>query len=94
MPVILKFTYEDGTEKIERIPAEIWKHNNYNVSKVFITKKEIVSIELDPYLETADVDLSNNNWPAKIAPSRYKLFIERKNRGQRMNPMQRANSLE
>jgi hypothetical protein len=94
MPIIIKFTYEDGSEKVERIPAEIWRTDNYHVSKVFISKKEIVSIELDPFLETADVDVSNNNWPAKVIPSRYKMFMERKSKGQRMNPMQRANSLE
>lgn len=94
MPIIIKFVYADGTEEVERIPAEIWKQNNYEVSKVFIKKKEIAQIELDPYLETADTDLNNNNWPRKVIPSRYKLFMERKTRGHYMNPMQRANSLE
>ena len=94
MPIIIKFTYEDGTEEVERIPAEIWKHNNFQISKVFIKKKEVVSIEVDPFLETADTELDNNNWPRKVIPSRYKLFMERKTKGHNMNPMQRAKSLE
>lgn len=94
MPIIIKFTYVDGSQEVEHIPAEIWKQNNYEVSKVFIKKKEVASIELDPFLETADTDVKNNNWPRKVIPSRYKLFMERKTKGHYMNPMQRANSLE
>ncbi|MEZ4938622.1 MAG: M1 family metallopeptidase [Crocinitomicaceae bacterium] len=94
MPIIIKFSFTDGTEEVERIPAEIWRQNNYEVSKVFIFKKELANIELDPYLETADTELNNNNWPKKVVPSRYKLFMERKTKGHYLNPMQRVKSLE
>ena len=66
MPVIFKLEYTDGTTEEIRLPAEIWKMQNEQlqetVSKVLITNKEVVSIVLDPNLETADTDTSNNVW--------------------------------
>lgn len=74
MPIILKFTYTDGSEEIKRIPAEIWRKDPKFVSKLFMTTKEIKSLELDPYLETADTNVNNNNWPAKVIKSRFQLW--------------------
>ncbi|UOQ75925.1 M1 family metallopeptidase [Hymenobacter sp. 5516J-16] len=74
MPVIVQMTYEDGKQEIMNIPAEIWRKNNAEVTKVFITEKPVVSFVLDPFLQTADTDLSNNAWPQKAAPSRFELF--------------------
>ncbi|MBK7128647.1 MAG: M1 family metallopeptidase [Crocinitomicaceae bacterium] len=77
MPLILEFTFTDGTKEIVRIPAEVWRYNNYNISKVFIFKKELQSVALDPYLETADCDVENNNWPRKSVPSRFDAYKEK-----------------
>jgi hypothetical protein len=88
MPVILEFEYSDGTKEVHRIPAEIWKMNHENVSKVFMSEKELVRVVLDPTLETADTDRSNNYWPAKVEPTRFELYKERER--QQENPMQRA----
>jgi hypothetical protein len=88
MPVVVQMTYEDGKQEVVNIPAEIWRKNNAEVTKVFITEKPVVSFVLDPYLETADTDLSNNAWPQKAAPSRFELF-EQQQRTQ-LNPMQQA----
>ena len=74
MPLILDFTFADGTKEVERIPAEIWRRDNTNVSKVFLFDKEVTNISLDPLLETADVNLDNNNWPPKIQPTRFQLY--------------------
>jgi hypothetical protein len=74
MPLILQFNYADGTSEVERIPAEIWRLNETEVSKVFAKKKEVKSILLDPYRETADIDESNNMWPRQFSPSRFELF--------------------
>ena len=88
MPIILEFTFVDNsTEKIH-IPAEIWKMNYKNVSKLFIFEKELKEINLDPNLETADVDRSNNYWPPRIEKNRFTLFKEKQM--QRENEMQRA----
>jgi len=78
MPIILRFTFKDGTNEVIRIPAEIWKQNDKKVSKVFFFRKEVSNIDLDPFLETADVDLDNNGWPAKLAPSKFQLFQQKK----------------
>ncbi len=91
MPIILKFEFVDGTEEIERIPAEIWRKNNEEVSKVFMFDKTVKQITMDPYQETADTDLDNNFWPERQLPSRFQLYKSRGwgNRGGR-NPMQQA----
>ena len=91
MPVILEFEFSDGTKETHRIPAEIWKKNDKKVSKVFTSKKELVRVVLDPTLETADTDRSNNYWPAKVEPSRFELFKGGSRYGSSSeNPMQRA----
>lgn len=68
MPAILKLTYEDGSSSMVRIPAEIWKMQNESlqekVNKVIVTEKKVTEVILDPYLETADTDTSNNSWSA------------------------------
>lgn len=89
MPLIFELEFSDGNKKEIRIPAEIWKMSEPTVSKVFATEKEVVSITLDPYLETADVELSNNYWPPRAVPSRFELFRQNQGR-QQENPMQRA----
>jgi hypothetical protein len=77
MPIILEFTYADGSSEIKRIPAEIWRRNAEKISKVFNTEKEVTSIVLDPFEETADIDISNNYWPKKELPSRFQLYKEK-----------------
>ena len=74
MPIILIFTFKDGSTEVVRIPAEIWRTNDKNVSKLFFFNKEVVSIDMDPWLETADTDLNNNNWPRKVQLSKFQLF--------------------
>ncbi len=78
MPIILKFIYADSTEEIHRIPAEIWRKNNTEVSKVFATDKVIKKINLDPYLETADIDRSNNYYPSQQQMSRFELYRQQR----------------
>jgi len=84
-PVILDIEYMDGTREMMRIPAEIWRYNNTEVSKLIMTNKEVRAISLDPRLETADVDMANNSFPRRPVKSRFQLFKE----GQAQpNPMQ------
>jgi len=95
MPLIIQINYTDQSSEIIRIPAEIWRRHEVNVSKVFILDKEVSSFRLDPLLETADTDLYNNAWPREVIPSRYDLFKERKMRIQRReNPMQRQKRVD
>ena len=62
MPIILEWTYKDGTKEVERIPAQVWRKNEKNVIKTFMKDKEVASIKLDPFRETADIDESNNTY--------------------------------
>ena len=77
MPLIFKVEYVDGTSEEIRIPAEIWRYDNTNVSKLIVTKKEVKAIILDPNLETADTDLSNNFFPRRVIPTRFDVFKEK-----------------
>ena len=85
-PVILEIDYKNAKSETIRIPAEIWRKNNDNVRKMIISDKEIVQIEVDPLLETADTDRYNNFWPPKTIESRFQLQKRKKTK----NPMQKA----
>ena len=92
MPLIIEWTFKDGTKEIDRIPAQIWRKNENKVTKVFLKDKEVSSIRLDPMRETADIDESNNVWPAIDLPSKFQLYKARQAaRGQSLggNPMQK-----
>lgn len=95
MPLIVQFTYKDGTKDIEKIAAEIWRKNEKTIKKVFIKDKEVASILLDPMKETADIDESNNRWPiGQTTPTKFELFKAdqanpRNTSGKGPNPMQR-----
>ncbi|WP_299708626.1 M1 family metallopeptidase [uncultured Tenacibaculum sp.] len=65
MPLIVEFTYADGTKERKKYPAQIWRLNDNEIVKVFSSDKEVKNIEIDPDLETADVDTTNNSWPRK-----------------------------
>jgi hypothetical protein len=74
MPIILKMTYKDGSEETMKIPAEIWRENEDKVSKVFITKKEVIQFQVDPLRETADIDEDNNYWPPRNVLNKFELY--------------------
>ena len=80
MPIILKLVYTDGTDEVVRTSAQIWRKNTEKVSKLLVTDKEIASIELDPYWETADVDVNNNYWPQRAIESRLQLYKRKKSK--------------
>lgn len=94
MPIIIEWTFKDGTKEVDRIPVFIWRLNEEKVTKAFIKDKEVVSIRIDPMRETADIDESNNMWPLKEMPSKFILFKQSQGgaRGQSGggNAMQRA----
>ncbi|MBD0825064.1 M1 family metallopeptidase [Aestuariibaculum marinum] len=77
MPIIAKYTYADGTSETVTYPAQIWRLNDNEVSKAIASDKEIVSIEIDPKEETADVDTTNNIWPKKEVKSDFDQFKQK-----------------
>jgi len=73
MPIIVEFEFEDGTKERKQFPAQIWRKNDNEVTKVFPTRKSIKKITIDPDQETADVNLSNNSWP-KTSENKFERF--------------------
>jgi len=96
MPIIVEFTYVDGSKQIDRIPAQIWRLNEKHISKFYVQDKEVASIRLDPMRETADIDETNNYWGKLPEPSKFQVFKQKvaggAARGQStgVNPMQVA----
>lgn len=74
MPLIVEYTYADGTTKVITYPAEIWRKNDAEVKTVLSTEKEIVGIVVDPKAETADIDTTNNSWPKAETRSEFDSF--------------------
>lgn len=70
MPVIIEWTFKDGSKEIDRIPAEIWRVNEQKISKVFVKSKEVSKIVLDPNLETTDIRVDDNVFPRIQGPSK------------------------
>ena len=91
MPIILNFSFKDNSNEVIKIPAEIWKKNDLEISKVFAFDNEVTQIELDPFMETADTDRSNNFWPQQLEASKFELY-KYKNRRDRPsnNPMKKT----
>ena len=90
MPIILNFSFKDNSNEVIKIPAEIWKKNDLEISKVFAFDNEVTQIELDPFMETADTDRNNNFWPQQLEASKFELY-KYKNRRDRpsSNPMKK-----
>ncbi|SNB09001.1 putative M1 family aminopeptidase [Flavobacterium psychrophilum] len=71
MPIIVQLIFEDGTTETQTFPAQIWRMNDAEVVRTFATQKVISKIIVDPKLETADVDITNNTWPKGIVKSKF-----------------------
>ncbi len=74
MPLIVEYTYADGTTKNITYPPEIWRKNDQEVKLVISSISELKSVVVDPKLETADIDTSNNAWPKKEEKSDFDKF--------------------
>ncbi len=74
MPIILQMTFADGSTEDLHIPAEVWRRTPDAVKKLIVTDKELTQVVVDPYWETADVDIENNFYPRRIIPSRVEAF--------------------
>ncbi|PZU87244.1 MAG: aminopeptidase, partial [Chryseobacterium sp.] len=96
MPIILEFTFEDGSKLNDKISVQIWRHNEQKASKTYYFAKKLKSVQLDPMRETADIDTSNNLWAATATdvPSKFQVFKQKQKNAARgasngkVNPMQ------
>ena len=77
MPIIAELQFEDGTSETHKFPVQIWRRNNITAKRVFATEKKVVKIQLDPKLETADIDVTNNTWPKEAVVDKFEQ-IEKK----------------
>jgi hypothetical protein len=77
MPVTIEWRYIDGTIEIDRLPAEVWRRNEYEIIKTFIKEKEVVEVNLDPNFEFADTDTNNNSFPKVETSSEFDTFKEK-----------------
>ncbi|UCA57795.1 M1 family metallopeptidase [Chryseobacterium rhizoplanae] len=103
MPIILEFTFEDGSKLYDKSPAQIWRLNEQKVSKTYYFDKKLKSIQLDPMRETADIDTTNNVWTSNGSggeTSKFQLFKQKQEgapvRGSsngKVNPMQAAGKI-
>ncbi len=73
-PLVIEWTFADGSKEIETIPAEIWRLNEHEVTKVFVKDKEVTNIVFDPNAELADVEMRNNVFPKRVVDSRFDRF--------------------
>jgi hypothetical protein len=94
MPLIIEWTYKDGTKEEDRIGVNVWRKNENKVVKTFLKDMEVINIKLDPYRETADIDEKNNVWPVVSEPTKFQLFKSRgaspRGASTGRNPMQKA----
>ena len=91
MPVIIDAHLEGGETFQVRVPAEIWRKNPDQVTKLIMSDKDVTKFVLDPLLETADADTTNNVWPPEMGDEKLRLnkgggFF----RGGGSNPMREA----
>jgi hypothetical protein len=71
MPILVELTYEDDTKESFKYPAQIWRKSNDTARKVYATQKAVKKIQIDPKLETADIDVTNNTWPKQEEKSKF-----------------------
>ncbi len=64
-PLVIEWTYKDGSKEIEKVPAEVWRLSEQQVSRIFVKDKEVANVVFDPFKQLADVDASNNVFPKK-----------------------------
>jgi hypothetical protein len=76
MPLIVEYTYADGTAETVTYPVQLWRKNDGEVSKAIASDKEITKIVVDPNMETADVNVDNNSWPQQIKEDKFLQFKE------------------
>ena len=77
MPLIVEYTYADGTTENITYPPEIWRKNDAEVKLVLSSQSELVGIVVDPKAETADIDTTNNAWPKKEGKNDFDTFKEK-----------------
>jgi len=74
MPIIVEYSYADGTTERITYPVQVWRKNDASVKKLITSDKELIGVTVDPDAETADIDLTNNAWPKQEADYDFDAF--------------------
>ncbi|MDA8924034.1 M1 family metallopeptidase [Flavobacteriaceae bacterium] len=74
MPIIVEYSYADGTTERITYPVQVWRKNDASVKKLITSDKELIGVTVDQDAETADIDLTNNAWPKQEADSDFDAF--------------------
>jgi hypothetical protein len=77
MPLIVEYSYADGSSERITYPVQLWRKNDASVKKIIASNKELIGVTVDPDQETADVNVDNNSWPKKEIPSDFEKFKEK-----------------
>lgn len=92
-PLPLRLLFEDGSEEMRRVPAEVWRKNPKRVKIFLDLSLPLKAVEVDPYQETPDSDRSNNRYPQEIFEfGTFELKSWERDRGP--NPIQRLRRYE
>ena len=77
MPLIVEYSYADGSTERVTYPVQLWRKNEKSVLKVISSNKVLVGVTVDPDKVTADINTNNNSWPKKESPSEFDKFKTR-----------------
>jgi hypothetical protein len=68
LPVQLELTFEDGTTRKVKLPADVWRRNELKYQYGLFTDRLVTKVVVDPDEVFADIDRSNNTFPVGAAP--------------------------
>lgn len=69
LPVQLELTASDGTTRLVRLPADVWRNNEHQFEYGFWSEHGLQKVVLDPAEVLADVRRQNNVWTSGPATS-------------------------
>ncbi len=78
MPLHIEWIFNDGTSEIDKLPADIWRRNEYEIQETFVKEKTVRQVNLDPNFEFADINMENNSFPKTILKSNFDNFKAKK----------------
>ena len=68
LPLLVRFTFSDGTTQDSVYPAEVWSVNSTSYVRHYaFVGKRVARIEIDPEHLVVDIDRANNRWVAPAA---------------------------
>ncbi len=77
MPILVDYIFEDGSKISHNYPAEIWRLNDNEATKLLPTDKVLKEIIIDSREITTDVNKENNYWPKRETVSKLQEFKDK-----------------